>query len=190
MLKDIRSDLAGDEVLFRAMVKYPEQFDPIICQFVQNGEISGALGSVLQRLTGDSAKREKLRLKLKKPLIYPIIVMFLSLAVTLLSLITLMQIFAANLANFDAQLPPTTVTLTAASDFVIDCEATLVFALILIIIMARHALKRSQTLHHFIDRQLLRMPLMGPVAKKTATARLSRTLATTITSHFPIIDAQ
>ena len=92
--------------------------------------------------------------------------MFLSLAVTLLSLITLMQIFAANLANFDAQLPPTTVTLTAASDFVIDCEATLVFALILIIIMARHALKRSQTLRHFIDRQLLRMPLMGPVAKK------------------------
>ena len=116
--------------------------------------------------------------------------MFLSLAVTLLSLITLMQIFAANLANFDAQLPPTTVTLTAASDFVIDCEATLVFALILIIIMTRHALKRSQTLRHFIDRQLLRMPLMGPVAKKTATARLSRTLATTITSHFPIIDAQ
>ena len=189
MLKNIRSDLAGGEVLSRAMAKYPEQFDPLFCQLVHNGEISGTLGSVLQRLAGDSAKREKLRLKLKKALTYPITVMFLSFSVTLLLLITVVPKFAANFADFDAQLPPATVALIAASDFVIDYAATLVVALTLIIIMARHALKHSQTLRHFKDRQLLRMPLIGPVATKTATARLSRTLATTIASHLPIIDA-
>lgn len=189
MLKNIRSDLAGGEALSRAMAKYPEQFDPLFCQLVHNGEISGTLGSMLQRLAGDSAKREKLRLKLKKALTYPITVMFLSFAVTLLLLITVVPKFAANFADFDAQLPPATVALIAASDFVIDYAATLVVALTLIIIMARHALKHSQTLRHFKDRQLLRMPLIGPVATKTATARLSRTLATTIASHLPIIDA-
>ena len=189
MLKNIRSDLAGGEALSRAMAKYPEQFDPLFCQLVHNGEISGTLGSVIQRLAGDSAKREKLRLKLKKALTYPITVMFLSFAVTLLLLITVVPKFAANFADFDAQLPPATVALIAASDFVIDYAATLVVALTLIIIMARHALKHSQTLRHFKDRQLLRMPLIGPVATKTATARLSRTLATTIASHLPIIDA-
>lgn len=189
MLKDIRSDLAGGEALSCAMAKYPEQFDRLFCQLVHNGEISGTLGSVLQRLACDSAKREKLRLKLKKALTYPITVMFLSLAVTLLLLIAVVPKFAANFADFDAQLPPATVALIAVSDFVIDYTATLVVALTLIIIIARHALKRSQTLRHFKDRQLLRMPLIGPVATKTATARLSRTLATTIASHLPIIDA-
>ena len=185
MLKDIRSDLAGGEALSCAMAKYPEQFDQLFCQLVHNGEISGTLGSVLQRLACDSAKREKLRLKLKKALTYPITVMFLSLAVTLLLMIAVVPKFA----DFDAQLPPATVALIAVSDFVIDYTATLVVALTLIIIIARHALKRSQTLRHFKDRQLLRMPLIGPVATKTATARLSRTLATTIASHLPIIDA-
>ena len=174
MLKNISSDLAGGEALSRAMTKYPQQFDPLFCQLVHNGEISGTLGSVLQ---------------LKKALAYPIRVMILSVAVTLLLLITVVPKFAANFADFDAQLPPATVALIAASNFVVDYAATLVVALTLIIIMTRYALQRSQTLRHFKDRQLLRTPLIGPVVQKLATARLSRTLAATIASHLPIVDA-
>lgn len=115
--------------------------------------------------------------------------MILSLAVTLLLLITVVPKFAANYADFDAQLPPATVALIGASDFVVDYAATLVVALTLVIVMTRHALRQSQTLRHFKDRQLLRLPLMGPVVQKTATARMSRTLAATIASHLPIVDA-
>jgi type IV pilus assembly protein PilC len=174
MLKNIGSDLAGGEALSRAMTKYPQQFDPLFCQLVHNGEISGTLGSVLQ---------------LKKAMTYPIRVMILSVAVTLLLLITVVPKFAANFADFDAQLPPATVALIAASNFVVDYAATLVVALTLIIIMTRYALQRIQTLRHFKDRQLLRTPLIGPVVQKLATARLSRTLAATIASHLPIVDA-
>ena len=189
VLKNIRSDLAGGEALSRAMAKYPQQFDPLFCQLVHNGEMSGTLGIVLQRLASDSAKRETLRLKLKTALTYPITVLILSLAVTLLLLITVVPKFAANFADFGAQLPPATVALIAVSNFVVDYAATLVVALTLIIIMTRYALQRSQTLRHFKDRQLLRMPLIGPVVQKTATTRLSRTLAATIASHLPIVDA-
>jgi type IV pilus assembly protein PilC len=49
--------------------------------------------------------------------------------------------------------------------------------------------KRSRTFRHFLDRAILRVPVLGPILHKSAIARYARTLSTTFAAGVPLVEA-
>ena len=52
-----------------------------------------------------------------------------------------------------------------------------------------YAKKRSRSVQHFLDRAVLRIPILGPILNKSAIARYSRTLSTTFAAGVPLVEA-
>jgi type IV pilus assembly protein PilC len=49
--------------------------------------------------------------------------------------------------------------------------------------------KRSRKMRHFLDRAILKMPIIGPILNKAAIARYARTLSTMFAAGVPLVEA-
>jgi type IV pilus assembly protein PilC len=49
--------------------------------------------------------------------------------------------------------------------------------------------KRSRAMRHWIDRTMLKIPVVGPILQKAAIARYSRTLSTMFAAGVPLVEA-
>ena len=188
MLLDIKNEVESGSTFADALKKYPKHFDRLYRNMVAAGEIGGILDEVLRRLSDYMEKAQALKAKVKSAMTYPAIVLAISTVVLGIILIFVIPVFAKMFAEFGSALPAPTQIVINMSNFIKSYILVIIGAFVLLFVIFKkfYATPKGKLI---IDRLILKAPVFGPLIKKVAVAKFSRTLGTLINSGVPIIEA-
>ena len=180
----------GGSTFSEGLAQHPRIFNDLYVNMVRAGEIGGVLELVLTRLAEFQEKAQKIKNKVVAAMVYPIIVLFLAIAIMGFLLVFIVPRFEAIFADMlgDKPLPALTRFVIAVSNGVKDNWMFILGAVVLAIIGVKLA-GRTAGGRTVIDQIKLRAPLFGDLLRKTAISRFSRTLGTLVTSGVPILQA-
>jgi type IV pilus assembly protein PilC len=189
MVDELKQEVAAGNSFATALRKKPQYFDDLFCNLVDAGEQAGALESLLDRVATYKEKTERLKAKIKKAMTYPIAVIIVAVIVTGILLIKVVPQFQAIFTSFGADLPAFTKLVVSISQFVQDSWYFILAGLVLAIVVFRRSYKTSEKFRDWMDKVLLKVPIIGPLIYKSAVARYARTLATTFAAGVPLVEA-
>ena len=189
MVTGIRNDIEGGASIYEALSQYPVQFDELYRNLVRAGEASGVLETVLETIANYKENIESIKGKIKKALFYPATVIAVAIIVCGVLMVFVVPTFKETFISFGADLPAFTSLVFGISDQFVKW-----WWLIAIIAAAAFAAfmffyKRSVPLQHFIDRMMLKLPVIGQVLHNSSIARFARTLAVTFKAGVPLVEA-
>jgi type IV pilus assembly protein PilC len=185
----IKGDIEGGTTLANALSKHPLHFDDLFVNLVSAGEQAGALETLLDKIATYKEKTEAIKKKVKKALFYPAAVVAVAFIVTAILLIYVIPEFESLFQGFGADLPAFTRFVIDISNFVQDQGWLIVIVMAAVVAAFFYFKKRSRALRHFLDRLVLRIPIIGPILNKSAIARYARTLSTTFAAGVPLVEA-
>jgi type IV pilus assembly protein PilC len=183
----LKEDIEGGATLSEAMKKYPNIFDELYVNLVSAGEAGGILDKILNRLSTYLEKAMKLKAKVKGAMTYPAAVLAISIAVVALLLLKVIPVFDDMFKGMGRELPGPTQFLIDASNFTQSYFLFMVAGVVAIILLFRRYYK-TESGRLKVDTLILKAPVFGPLLKKVAVAKFSRTLSTMMSSGVPIIE--
>jgi type IV pilus assembly protein PilC len=189
LLESIGADIASGTALSEALGKHPVQFDALYQNLVNAGENAGVLDTVLDTIANYKENIETLKGKIKKALFYPSVVIAVAILVSAVLLIFVVPTFQNLFKGFGADLPAFTLMIIGASDFLIKWWWLILLVLVGGVFFTISTWKRSKAFAEFVDRALLKMPIIGQIMHNSAIARFSRTLAVTFKAGVPLVEA-
>lgn len=188
-LAKIKSDVEQGQTFADALERHPKVFDELYSNLVRAGEIGGVLDTILNRLAVYLEKADSLRRKIKGAMVYPSTVMVVAIGVVVLLLVKVIPVFEKMFMDFGGTLPGPTQTVIGISHWL---QSYIVYLLVgsgvaaFAYVTAR---KKSPAFRYRTDAIYLKLPIFGPLLKKVAVARFSRTFSTMLSSGVPILDA-
>ena len=189
MLLSIKTNLENGDTLAESLKNNPLYFDELYCNLVDAGENAGVLETLLDKIATYKEKTESIKKKIKKALTYPAAVIIVAFIVTAILLLFVVPVFEDLFKSFGADLPIFT-------RLVVDMSKTLkqIWWLILGIIIAAvyifiYFKRRSRPFNRFLDKTLLKVPVIGAILNKSAIARFARTLSTLSAAGIPLVNA-
>lgn len=188
ILREVNSAVQTGATLSESLKKYPKLFDDLFCNLVAAGEAGGILDTILQRLAAYIEKAEKLKSKVKSAMMYPLIVVCVAVLVIMVIMIFVIPVFQAMFADFGKALPVLTQMVINLSDFI---KSNIIYILIAAGLMW-FGLKKfiaTERGRVIFDRASLVAPIIGPLVRKVAVAKFTRTLSTMMSSGVPIISS-
>ena len=189
MVDQIRTDIEGGSSMYEAINKHPVQFDELYRNLVKVGESSGVLETVLDTIASYKENIEALKGKIKKALFYPLMTIAVAVIVSAILLIFVVPQFEATFQGFGAELPAFTQLIVNASRFMVSYW----WAILLFVVGSFFAFfffyKRSLAFQHFLDRMILKIPVIGQIMHNSAIARFARTTAVTFKAGVPLVEA-
>jgi len=189
LVLSIKADVEAGNSLVQALSKHPLHFDDLYVSLVDAGEQAGALETLLDKIATYKEKTEAIKKKIKKALFYPAAVVVVAIVVTAVLLIYVIPQFEELFRGFGADLPAFTRMIIDLSNFVQTKGWLLLIGGVAAVLGFLHAKKRYRSVQHFIDRMVLKVPVIGPILQKSAIARYARTLATTFAAGVPLVEA-
>lgn len=189
-LATIRNDVQEGINLSDSMAKHPHCFDQLYISMVKAGEVGGVLDDVLGRLAKLLEDTARLQNQVQSALAYPLTVGFFAIAIFLGMTIFLIPTFAVIFEQIGVELPAFTLFMLGVSGALRNplILGGILFCLILVAI-AYSRYYQTPNGHLTIDGFWLKLPIIGDLIKKTATARLCRTLGSLIHSGVDILTA-
>ena len=188
MLLAIRDEVRGGVALSAALAKQSGTFSRLYVSMVRAGEAGGALGNVLLRLSEYMERANELRATVVSALIYPSILVAVSLISVMALLVFVVPQFTQMFEEAGKALPLATQIVVAAGNFLREWW----WALLLAVFAGAYLLRRrleNPAARLAWDRRLLRLPLAGDLIAKLEMARFARTLATLIGNGVPLLHA-
>jgi len=188
MLLAVRARVMEGHSLAGSLREYPSAFPELYRATVAAGEHAGHLGLVLDQLADYTDQRQQSRQKIQLALLYPVILLVASLAIVVLLLGYVVPDVVKVFVNTGQQLPALTTGLIAVSEAVQRWGWLMFIGIVAAALAMRQALrddKIKRRWHAFI----LRIPLVGRLARATNTARFASTLAILTRSGVPLVDA-
>ncbi len=165
LILSIKSDVEGGTSLADALEKNPKYLDALFCNLVGEGEQSGALESLLDKIATYKEKTEELKAKVKKALFYPVAVLIVAFIVCVILLIFVVLQFQSIFEGFGADLPAFTQLVVNLSEF-IQAKWWAVFLGVGASIFAfTYAKQRSPTMRRNLDLISLKIPIIGSILK-------------------------
>lgn len=189
MVSTIKSDIEGGDTLAEALAKHPNHFDDLFVNLVEAGEKSGALEALLDKIATYKEKTEAIKAKVRKAMFYPSAVIVVAIIVMGILLYFVVPQFQALFQGFGADLPAFTLLVINLSKFVQAYWWAIIGVVIAASIITARVHKRSRKFRRFIDRVLLRLPVVGDILYKAAVARFARTLSTMFAAGVPLVEA-
>lgn len=189
LLKGIGADIAGGTSLSEALGKHPQYFDKLTQNLVYAGENAGVLDTVLDTIASYKENIETLKGKIKKALFYPAAVIAVAIVVSAVLLIFVVPQFESLFESFGADLPAFTQLIVNISRFVVAWWWMIALVAAGIAVAIGMAYRRSRTFVEWVDRMMLKIPIIGEVLHNSAIARFARTLAVTFKAGVPLVDA-
>ena len=189
LILDVKADVEGGTSLHESLAKHPLYFDDLYVNLVEAGEQAGALESLLDKIATYKEKTEALKKKVKKALFYPAAVLVVAIVVTVILLIFVIPQFESLFKGFGADLPAFTQMVIDLSKFVQNQGIFLGIVTGGAIYAFAYFKKRSRAMREFLDRAMLKFPIIGPILNKAAIARYARTLATMFAAGVPLVEA-
>lgn len=189
LIMTIKGDVEAGGSLNEALGKHPKHFNELFVNLVTAGEQAGILEDILHKLATYMEKTEALKSKIKGAMFYPIAVIVVAFVITCILMIFVIPQFQELFAGFGADLPALTTFVINMSKWFQANWFFLIGGIILAIVGIIQAMKRSIKFAHFVDRLLLKIPVLGDILNKSAIARFARTLATMFAAGTPLVEA-
>ncbi|KPK39440.1 MAG: hypothetical protein AMJ78_08515 [Omnitrophica WOR_2 bacterium SM23_29] len=187
-IRGLAEQVEGGTSFSDALLKYPSNFIPLYINTIKAGETGGVLEVVLSRLAEFLEKTQRLKMRIKSALIYPSLVLCLALSVLTFLITFIVPRFMEIFKEMGIRPPFLTQLLINISDAVRQKWLLGLVAIVGLIISYKF-LYRLPPFRLVIDNFKLRIPIMGPLIRKIAIARFSRTLGTLLSSGVPILQA-
>jgi len=189
MILAIKADVESGTSLAASLAKFPLHFDDLYISLVNAGEQSGTLEGLLNEIATYQEKTEALKAKIRKALVYPAAILVVAFVVTAILMVFVIPQFEALFTGFGADLPALTKLVISVSEFFQQWWWLIFGGAIGGVVGFMAAKKRSRKIQHFLDRLLLKLPVIGDVLTKGAIARFSRTFAVMFKAGVPMTDA-
>ena len=184
----LRDHVAAGGNLAEAMKLQPELFDDLCVNIVSVGENSGTLDQALQRLVEFRRRSAGLKNRVASALMYPFIVMFVGIGVSLFLMTYVVPNVLSVLVDTGKELPFATVVIKTMSDLLLGWW----WALLLGgggLFAAVSAVLRTERGRMAWHRLQLKLPLFGELIRKQAIARMAMVMATLLRSDMVFIRA-
>jgi type IV pilus assembly protein PilC len=188
MLGDLGTSIESGNSLSEALAAYPKVFNNLYVNMVKAGELSGALEVTLRRLAEFMEKAQRIKGKIKSAMFYPCAVMFIATLILTALMLFVIPRFQQVFDGLGAHMPPVTLFILKSS--ALFKENILIVGLsVLGGIAALMLVLHTAWGRRLMDRCKLRSPIFGPLFRKVAISRFTRTLGTLLNSGVPILQA-
>ncbi|MEM9237483.1 MAG: type II secretion system F family protein, partial [Verrucomicrobiota bacterium] len=179
-----------------ALAQHPKIFNKLYVNMVKAGELGGVLEVVLVRLAEYQEKAHKLKNKIVSAMVYPVIVMFIAVAILVFLMLVIVPKFKEMFAEMEgAELPTISKIVFGTSEFFLSANVWIIpnvvwfFLVVGLIVAGFNMWGRTKGGRKAVDSLKLKLPIFGDIQRKSAVARFSRTLGTLVTSGVPILQA-
>ena len=187
-LQDVKNEIAKGDTLANAFRTHREVFPDMIINMVEAGEASGSLEIAFERTALQFEKDAALSGAIKKAMIYPIIVVCVTIAVVIVLLVKVVPTFEDMFKQMDTELPKITIAVVGLSKFVKSYWYALL-AIVAVGAIGAKLYSSSEDGKKNIDTLLLKIPFIGKLLQKATAARFARTLSTLTAAGISLIDA-
>lgn len=177
ILGSVREAVRGGKALSEALAAHPEAFPRAYVGLVRAGEAAGTLPEILRSLVTLRERTEQLERRLVSAMIYPAVLLVVSLAALAVLLLVVVPRFEPLFAQAGASLPAATRVTLALSRILVD-QGGLFLSIATIALGASLLAARSTAVRVRLDRLILGLPVAGRLARERATAQAMRGLAT------------
>ncbi len=188
VITQIGKDVESGQSLSDALGRHPKVFPPIFTSMVRAGETGGVLDEVLNRVADHLEAELTLKGKIKSAMTYPVAMGGLVLIVLAAMMIFVVPTFEKMFSDMGGELPMITQLLVDASDFVSGWGGliALIGIIVFVVVFKWWSKGPGRTIW---DGAKLSMPVFGPLVRKIALARFTRTFGTLVAAGVPILTA-
>jgi len=183
-----KRDVETGTTIADAMRKHPTVFDNLFSNMIEAGETGGILDTILGRLAVFKEKSMALQKKIKGAMTYPTICLAISFLILGVILIFVIPVFEEMFSSMGAALPIPTQLVVQMSNFLKSNFLFIIMGIFALIFVIKKIYKTEKG-RYKIDAMLLRAPIAGPLIRKVAVSKFTRTLSTMLQSGVPILDA-
>lgn len=187
-IAEVRDSVQRGETLAVAMAEHPKIFPSLMIQMIAAGESSGGLDKAFSRVGGQFEKEAHLKGLIVKSAIYPVILILVIIVIVAIMMLKIVPTFTEQFDEVGGELPGITLAVMAVSDFFVHSWYIIV-AIIVGITIFINAWKKTENGAHILGKIILKIPLVGSLSIKTASARMTRTLSTLMGSGIQLVDA-
>ncbi|MCO5322454.1 MAG: type II secretion system F family protein [Microthrixaceae bacterium] len=189
VLGDVLDRVASGRSVTESLDRHADVFPAYFMALLGSAELTGRMDEAFDQLHSYIRRDVELSRSVRKALIYPMILMGVSILVVLVIVVFAIPKFADFFADFDAELPLPTRMLMSVADFV-GSTAGLITGVVLVIAAAGALLyvrtpKGRRNLHAV----QLKIPMVSTVVTYSSTERFTRVLAALLESGVPLPEA-
>lgn len=188
ILQAVRTDVETGSTIAEAMKKHPSVFDNLYCNMIDAGEVGGILDTILSRLAAYMEKNMALVKKVKGAMTYPVICLCISFVVIVVMLVFVVPVFQKMFADFGKALPALTQLVVDMSEFAKGNFHIIIGAIVALVWLVKK-INKTEKGKAKTDQLLLVLPIIGPLLRRVAVAKFTRTLGTMMQSGVPILEA-
>ena len=188
MMMAVRSKVVEGHTLADALAEFPSVFDDLFRAMVAAGEKSGHLDTVLNRLADYTERRQQTRSQIIQALIYPAIMMFFAMMIVVVLLTVVVPKIVGQFDHMGQDLPTITTVLISVSEWMQQYGLYLLVAIMLLIVLFQRLVQQPAIKLRY-HRFMLKLPLVGKVARGLNTARFARTLSILTASAVPLLES-
>lgn len=185
---DIKNMVNEGSAFYKGLSKYPKIFGNIYVTMAEAGEMSGTLDVILIRLAEFTEAQNELNQKVKSAMLYPIIMVAfvtIMLGVLFIFVIPKMQVI---FEGAELKLPWYTEVVIGLSGFLVNYWLIIILGTAGAVLLFRNW-KNSPSGSAQWDVIVLKLPIVGKLARIIAVARFTRTLSTLLTGGVPMLQA-
>jgi type IV pilus assembly protein PilC len=186
-IEQVLYDVESGQTLADALRAHPKVFPELYVNMVAAGEAGGILDTILMRLAVFLEKADALRRKIKGAMIYPSVILTVAIGAVAIMLIVVIPVFKTMFADAGIELPGPTQFVIMLSELLQARWWAFVLGIAMAVVGVRQFYKTPSG-QLLIDRMVLYMPIVGPLQRKAAIARFTRTLGTLVSSGVAILD--
>jgi type IV pilus assembly protein PilC len=187
-MRAINEKLNQGTPFHEAIEVHTKIFSKLYTAMVRAGEESGSLADALAVLAVQMERSSNLKKKIKGAMIYPIIVVVVMLGIGILMMIYVIPTLTQTFREMNAELPTTTRIIMSMSDALAN-HTLLVFAGMAGAVFGFMSVLRTKVGRRGFEWLLVRLPVIGVMAKETNAARTARTLSSLLASGVDVVGA-
>lgn len=187
-LYNVQTSVEKGDSLAGAMRAEKNIFPPILIHMVEAGEATGNLEVAFERICTQFEKDMKLNSMLKSAMIYPIVVLVVTVGVVIILMTTVIPNFQSTFEDMGEELPMLTQVVVAVSDFMVANIIPIIAVIVGLVIFFLFA-KTTEPFKMLVSKIAVKIPMFKDFTIKNAAAKFSMTMATLIMSGVSIVDA-
>jgi len=179
----------GGQSLGKSMTKYMDVFGEAYIASISAGEEAGVLEEILAKLAQSMEDEDEFNGKVKGAMIYPLIVVIGMVAVAFIMMIFVIPKLLGLYADFGtAKMPASTLLLMNMSSFM--TRWWFIFPIMGVgVYMILKIGNQNQNFRLKRDTYKLKIPILGPLTKKTMLANTLRTLSMLLGAGIGLVEA-
>lgn len=188
VLDSLNEEINAGGNLSSGLAKFPNIFSKLFVSMVRAGEESGNLAGSLNEIGLNLEKSNSLTKKIKGALIYPGVILSAMVLIGILMFAFVVPTLAKTFKDVGTELPASTKFIIFLGEFFSN---NLILSLVMVVSIGAGGvyLFRASFMAKYVDYAVLKIPMIGEMAKQLNTARTTRSLSSLLLSGVSIVRA-